>query len=157
MKMLRRSGIAALAVLALVTVAWAIQPGTDGTDKRNQNMGIRSAVLIQETNNATASAGAVTLNAAGSGIITTEALSSSAGSPYTLTLTNNMVAATDIVLASVQNGLNTAGNPYIKTITPAAGSVVIVVGNSTENSSAAFNNTLKISFLIIKQSALGSD
>jgi len=157
MKMLRRSGIAALAILALVTAAWAIQPGTSGTDKRLQQSGERSGVLIQVNNTATASAGAATLNAAGSGIITTEALSSAAGSPYTLTLTNNMVAAGDLVFATVQNALNTAGNPYIKTVTPAAGSVVIVVGNSTENSSAAFNNTLKIGFLIIKQSALGSD
>ena len=157
MKMLRRSGIAALAVFALVTVAWAIQPGTSGTEKRLQQSGERTGVLIQLNNTGTASGGAVTLNAAGSGIITTEALSSAAGSPYTLTLTNNMVAAADLVFATVQNGTNTGGDPYLKTVTPGAGSVVIVVGNTTEVVSTALNGTLKIGFLIIKQSALGSD
>ena len=157
MKMLRRSGIAALAVFALVTAAWAIQPGTSGTEKRLQQSGERTGVLIQLNNTGTASGGAVTLNAAGSGIITSESLSSAAGSPYTLTLTNNMVAAADLVFATVQNGTNTGGDPYILAVTPAAGSVAIKVGNDTANVSTAFNGTLKIGFLIIKQSALGSD
>jgi hypothetical protein len=157
MKMLRRSGIAALAVLALVTAAWAIQPGTSGTDKGLQQSGVRSGVLIQLNNAATASAGAATLNAAGSGVITTESLSSAAGSPYTLTLTNSMVAAADLVFATVQNGTNTGGDPYIQAVTPAAGSVVIRVGSATTTVSSALNGTLKIGFLIIKQSALGSD
>ena len=157
MKMLRRSGIAALAVFALVTAAWAIQPGTSGTEKRYQQSGVRVGVEIQLNNTATASGGAVTLNAAGSGVITTESLSSAAGSPYTLTLTNNMVAAADVVLATVQNGTNTGGDPHIMAVTPAAGSVVIRVGNDTAAVSSALNGTLKIGFLIIKQSALGSD
>lgn len=157
MKMHRYLATAAIALFAFAGVAWAIQPGTTGTEKRYQDSGFRTAVQIQKNNTATASGGAATLNAAGSGVITTESLSSAAGSPYTLTLTNNMIAAADVVLASVQNGSNTAGNPYIRRVTPAAGSVVITVGNSTENTPASFNGTLKISFLVIKQSTLGSD
>src|ERR1039458_4476183 len=67
-------------------------------------------------NTASAMRPAVTLNAAGSGVITTESLSSAAGSPYTLTLTNNMVAAADVVLATVQNGTNTGGDPHIMAV-----------------------------------------
>ncbi len=156
MKMLRPLLIG-VALLSAGVAALAVQPGTRGTDKLLQESGFRSAVLIQVNNTATATAGAATLNNAGSGIITSEALSTGQGSPYTLTLTNNMIAAADIVTATVQQGTGTTGNPFIKTVTPAAGSVVIVVGNSTETSPGSFNGTLKIGFVVIKQSALGSD
>lgn len=149
--------IGALASLALVGAALAIQPGTDGTEKRFQQQGLRSGVLIQANNTATASAGAATLNAAGSGIVTTESLTTLSGSLYTLTLTNNMVEATDLVFATVQYGTATTGHPYVRRITPASGSVVISIGNSPDTNVAAYNGTLKIGFLVIKQSANGSD
>jgi hypothetical protein len=155
--MMRKLLIAASALALIATAAYAIQPGTTGTNKASQQQGFRTGVLIQKNNTATATAGAATLNAAGSGIITTEALATAAGSPYTLTLTNNMVAAADLVFANVQYGTSTVGQPYIKTITPGAGSVVIVVGNSTETSSSVFNGTLKIGFFVLKQSANGAD
>ncbi len=109
--MTKRLLLGTVVALALGAAAYAIQPGTDGTEKRFQNQGLRSAVLIQENLTATASSNAATLNAAGSGIITTESLTTAAGSDYTLTLTNNMVAAADIVFATVQLGTSTVGNP----------------------------------------------
>lgn len=157
MKMLRPFGFAAIALLAVATAAWAIQPGTSGTNKQFQNSGFRTGVLIQKNNTATASAGAATLNAAGSGIVTTEAVTTLAGSDYTLTLTNNMVAAADLVYATVQNGSNTTGAPFIRTITPAAGSVVIVVRNGQGVVDTSLTGTLKIGFFVIKQSVTGSD
>lgn len=146
------------ALLALSAVAaLAIQPGTTGTEKRYQNQGLRSAVLLQRNRTATAVAGAATLNQAGSGVITTEALTTAPASDYTLTLTNNMIAAADIVLASVRYGTATLGQPYIKRVQEGSGTVVIVVGNSNENSVAPFNGTLQIKFLVVKQNADGSD
>jgi len=161
MKMLRRSGIAALALLALVTAAWAIQPGTSGTYKATQQQGVRVGVLECFNNAGTSSGGAVTLNGTGlnpssCGTITTEALTTLVGSDYTLTMTNNLVAAKDIILASVQNGTNTAGAPILRTITPAAGSVAFVIRNGA-STDATMNGSLKVNFYIIKQSAHDSD
>lgn len=157
MKMLRPLMIAGLAALALASAALAIQPGTRGTDKTLQESGFRSAVLIQANNTATATGGAATLNAAGSGIVTTESLTTLPGSLYALTLTNNMIEATDLVFATVQLGTATTGHPYVRRITPASGSVVISIGNSPDTNVASYNGTLKIGFLVVKQSANGSD
>lgn len=96
---------------------------------------------------ASATAGAATLNQP-SGVITSESLSTAAGGTYTLTLTNSKIAATDIVNVSLGLGTSTTGNPSITTVTPAAGSVVVVVQNI--HASGALNGTLKFSFDIIK-------
>jgi hypothetical protein len=144
-----------LALCVISSAALAIQPGTNGTEKRFQQSGLRSAVLLQQNLTATASSGAATLNAAGSGIVTTESVTTAAGADYTLTLTNNMISAGDIVLTSLQNGSNSAGIPTITTVTSSSNQVVILVHNF--HASAAFNGTLKISFLVIKQNANGND
>jgi hypothetical protein len=135
--------------------AYAAQPGTTGTEKRFQKEGLRAAVVLEQNLTASASSGAATLNAAGSGTITTESLSTAAGADYTLTLTDSMISAGDIVLTTVQNGTNSAGIPDITTVTPGSGQVVILVHNF--HASAAFNGTLKIAFFVIKQNANDSD
>jgi hypothetical protein len=151
-----RSALAAAVLsIGLASAAYAVQPGTTGTEKSFQNEGLRSGVLIQKTNTATATAGAATLNAAGSGVVTSEALTTAAAATYTLTLTNDMIAAGDVVLASVKYGTSTTGSPVVTQVTPAAGSVVIIVQNIA--ASAAVNGTLKISFVVVKQSLNGSD
>lgn len=156
--MIKRLALGTAAAIGIcIAAAWAIQPGTSGTEKQWQNSGFRTGVLIQKNNTATASAGAATLNAAASGVVTTESLTTVAGSDYTLTLTNNMIAATDIVLASVGNGSNSGGAPNLRAVTPAAGSVAIVVRNGQTVIDTSLNGTLKIGFVVIKQSALGSD
>lgn len=96
------------------------------------------------TKTATAVAGAATLNKA-SGQITTESLTTAAAADYTLTVTDSAIAATDLVMASFQLGTNTTGTPVIRSVTPAAGSLVIKVYNA--HASAAFNGTLVISFV----------
>lgn len=99
------------------------------------------------TKTAAATAGAATLNKA-SGIITSEALTTAAAATYTLTITDSSIAAADQVFASVQFGTSTTGLPAITTITPAAGSLVIVVRNA--HASAALNGTIKVSFISFK-------
>lgn len=99
------------------------------------------------TKTASATAGAATLSRY-AGVITTESITTAAGSNYTLTLTNTVIAAADQVYASVAFGTNTQGTPYVSTITPAAGSVVIVIKN--DHATLAFNGTLKVSFLVVK-------
>lgn len=155
--MTMRKLMLAAAALAFMgaSAAYAIQPGTSGTEKRFQQQGLRSGVLIQKNNTATAAAGAATLNAAGSGVITSESITTAAGSDYTLTLTNNMIAAGDVVLGAVNLGSSTGGDPAFKSVTPAAGSAVFIIRNTT--GSTSFNGTIQVRFLVIKQSATGSD
>lgn len=97
---------------------------------------------------AAATAGAATLNAQ-TGKVTSEALTTAQNGVYTLTITNNQVAAADIVLASVANGTNTQGSPVVTRVQPAAGSVVILVAN-LHASAQAFNGTIVVSFQVIK-------
>lgn len=100
------------------------------------------------TKTATASGGAVTL-AKLAGVITTESLTTAQNADYTLTITNSLVAAADQAFASVANGSNSAGSPVIRTVTPGASSLVIVVRN-IHASAVAFNGTLLISFFVLK-------
>lgn len=96
----------------------------------------------------TATAGAVTLNAQ-TGKVTTETLTTAQNANYTLTITNNQIAAADIVLVSFANGTNTQGTPVLLRVTPAAGSVAIVIRNA-HDSAQALNGTLVVSFQVIK-------
>ena len=110
-------------------------------------VGATKLVLDSGTKTATASAGAATLNKM-SGVITSESLTTAAGADYTLTLTDSDIAAGDTVVASVGNGSNTGGVPNLASITPGAGSAVIVIQNI--HATVALNGTLKIAFAIIK-------
>jgi len=134
-----RLGALVAACLALSLPAFALDLSLDGNLRGN-------------CGTATSSAGAVTLNNK-CGVITTEALTTVKDSEYTLTVTSSSIAAADIVIAMVQNALNTAGEPSITRVTPAAGSVAIVVKNLLTGplgTGASFNNTLKISYFTIK-------
>ena len=95
----------------------------------------------------TAAAGAVTL-AALQGKITTEALTTAANATYTLTVTNSLVAAADIVMVSLANGTNAQGQTVVLRATPAAGSFVVVVAN--KDAAQALNGTLVVSYQILK-------
>lgn len=108
---------------------------------------LTSAKLDTGTKTASATAGAATLNK-NAGVITSEALTTAAGATYTLTLTNSTIAAADQVFASVAYGTATAGMPCITRVTPAAGSVVIIVQNI--HASAALDGTIKIAFMVLK-------
>ena len=79
--------------------------------------------------------------------ITSEAITTAAGATYTLTITNSRVSASSTCLASVRFGTSTTGVPVITRITPASGSVVVVLQNI--HASAAFNGTLKLDLLVL--------
>lgn len=105
------------------------------------------ATLDADSSTATATAGAATLSKM-AGVVTSEALTTAAGADYTLTLTNTVVAAGDIVLASVDNGTNTTVGLAVNRVTAGAGSATILIRNT--HASAALNGTIKISFLVVK-------
>lgn len=94
---------------------------------------------------ATGTSNASTLNNK-AGVITTESATTAAGATFTETITNSAVAATDICFASVTTG--GTGTPAVTKVTPAAGSLVVIVQNI--HATAAFNATLKIAFACFK-------
>ena len=103
-------------------------------------------ILLGARASADATAGAATVNAQ-RGYVTSEALTTAAGSAYTLTLTNSRVAAASQVVATVEDGTNTQGIPMVGTVkVTAAGTVVIKVYNM--HASQAFNGTILISFTV---------
>lgn len=104
--------------------------------------------LKQTLGAAAATGGAATL-AALQGKITSEALTTAQNGVYTLTITNSLVAAADVVLASVANGTNTQGTPTITRVQPGASSITVLVSN-LHASAVALNGTIVISFLVIK-------
>lgn len=97
---------------------------------------------------AAATAGAATLDAY-AGKVTSEALTTAQNAIYTLTITNSLVAAGDVVMATVANGTNTQGTIQIGRVTPGAGSIAITVINK-HATSQALNGTIVVSFAVIK-------
>lgn len=95
----------------------------------------------------TAASAAATLNAQ-AGVITSEALTTAQNAFYTLVLTNNKIAATSLVFATVEDGSNTQGTPMIGQVKPGAGTCTIEVINK-HATSEALNGTLKIRFFVI--------
>jgi len=116
--------------------------------KQEVNAGELSLGAKGNTKTGTAAAGAVTY-AGPTGAITTEALTTAQDASYTLTITNSYSLATDIVLVSVANGTNTQGTTVVTKVTPANGSIVIVVTNK-HATAQALNGTLVISFATIR-------
>lgn len=80
------------------------------------------------------------------GLITTESSTTAAGASFTETITDTVVGATDVCVASVTT--TGTGTPIVSRVTPAAGSLVVIVMNN--HATAAFNAVLLISFACFK-------
>jgi hypothetical protein len=107
-----------------------------------------AAPFVNTIATAAAVSGAVTVTAL-QAKITSEALTTAQNAIYTLTVTDTLIEAGDIVLASVANGTNTQGSPVVTRVSPAAGSVVILVAN-LHASAQALNGTIVVSFQVFK-------
>ena len=95
---------------------------------------------------ATSTAHAATINNQ-TGVVTTEALTTAAGSTYTFTLTNSYITADSVVQVSVGKGTATTGVPVVAWVTPASGSAVIILQNI--HASAALNGTITLAFSVL--------
>lgn len=113
---------------------------------RNMQMSVRG--FGSDVGAASASAGAATVNDL-IGMVTTEALTTAQNAVYTLTITNDKIAATDLVFVTLGNGTNTQGTPTVTRVVPGASSVAIKVSN-LHATAEALNGTLKIGFMVIK-------
>jgi hypothetical protein len=130
-------GLAFLAALAFVQPTFAADIALDGYLR---------GLCTTTTAAGNGTAATATLNNK-CGVITTETLSSSTNSLYTLTLTNSAATVGDIVLATVGLGTATTGAPNVEQVTTTAGQVVISV---RQNTSTSFNGTLKINFFTVR-------
>lgn len=103
--------------------------------------------INSDSGTATASAGAATVNKM-AGVVTSESLTTAGLAAYTLTLTNSVIAAADMVFVSVADGSNTQGTVVVGRVTPGSGSCTILIQNV--HASQALNGTVVISFLVVK-------
>jgi hypothetical protein len=102
------------------------------------------ASISQASLTTTATGATTTLNSR-AGVITTEAITSVLQTQtYTLTVTNTFVTGTDICMASIANGTNTQGVPFLSRVTPGAGTIAFVLGNAI---TSPVSGTMKISFI----------
>ena len=94
---------------------------------------------------ATATAGAATCNGQ-SGTVTSESLTTAAGSSYSLTLSDSLITASSVVIGVSGNGTNTGGavTGHVK-CTPGSGTATCVAYN---DGATPFNGTIKIIFII---------
>lgn len=95
----------------------------------------------------TLSSNAGTLNAI-AGKVTTEALTTAAAGAQALVLTNDLVDAADIVIATINGGTSTTGSAELKAVATAD---TITFTLTNRHASAAFNGTFIIGYLVIKQ------
>lgn len=140
---LRRIVIVACSAILMLSVAKAAIDGTESSMQRQQ---VSVGQLQIGMGTGTASSNAVTINN-GSGVITTEALTTTAGSTQAITLTNNRIAAGDIVFAIVDPA-SSAGTPTVANVAVSANTAVILVKNI--HGSNALNAAIKIYFMVVK-------
>ena len=95
-------------------------------------------------NTQTSTANAATSNTL-SGRIVTEALTTAAGANYTMTLTNSAITALSQMQVAVYSGTNTTPGLMVFSVTPAAGSAVILIRN---NGTVALNGTIVIAYQV---------
>ena len=122
--------------------------GAPATENLYRNAVLAVDGISKELNSATATAGAATATGL-AGKVTSEALTTAQDATYTLTVTNTAVAAADLVFVNVANGTNTQGTPVVCTVTPAAGSFVVVLKNK-HASAQALNGTLVFHYLVVR-------
>lgn len=94
---------------------------------------------------AVSTAAAATVNHTG-GTITTESLTTAAGTDYTFTLTNANICPDSVPMFTIGSGTNTTMPFYVHSVAITPGQAVLKIRNG--HASAAFNGTMKIWFAI---------
>lgn len=134
------------ATAAVTTTSPTLSAGGADTDINLQLSGKGvGTVMIGDSCTATASAGAATCSAQRM-VITSESLTTAAGTDYNLTVTNTRVTSSSIILCSGANGTNSTEGVGIRRTQPGSGSFVVRVRN--DNTLSAFNGTVKVSCVV---------
>lgn len=101
-----------------------------------------------QSSTGTAASKAVTMNVS-SGRITSEALTTATAAEDIITLTNNRIAAGDMILWSIGSGTNTQGALLQGGVKVTANTAVFTFGNA--HASEALNGTVVIDFIVVKR------
>lgn len=104
--------------------------------------------ILGENQQTTTAGNTPTINA-NTGKFTTATLTTAANTSATITLTNSKITSTSNVLVYIEGysgTYSTNGVPRVFRVTPAAGSVAIVIGNISAN---ALNGTLTLKFIVL--------
>lgn len=106
-----------------------------------------TGVTITKANvtQATSATTAVTANGY-AGVITTVSETLAGGANLTFTFNNNKIVAGSVIQITLDESLNTAGQPVVRIGVPVNGSVPIYIHNHGTN---ALNNVLKIHYLVV--------
>jgi hypothetical protein len=126
---------------AQVTMFKGLTPGL------TVKVGTGGIAAVKTTGTAVSTVHAATLNT-DSGTITTEALTTAGLATYTFTLTDSLITATSKVFVTITNGTNSQGSLAGATVTPGAGSAVILVPNL--HATQALNGTIVIGFDVVQ-------
>lgn len=102
------------------------------------------SMIILDKATATTTGAAATINKE-AGVLTTESLTTAAGSAYAITLTNSKIASTSVILTSWMGGTNTVPNINISAVA-GSGSATISVRNN--DPSASLNGTVIVGFVV---------
>jgi fructoselysine-6-P-deglycase FrlB-like protein len=94
----------------------------------------------------TCSSNAVTINAP-AGAITTESLTTAAGSAQAITLTNSYVTTGDLIFVTRNGGTSTTGTLELNA-TAGSGTATITLTN--RHASAAFNGTFILAYRVVR-------
>lgn len=101
--------------------------------------------IIFAKGTATTTTGAATVNQQ-SGVLTTPALTTAAGSAYVITLTNSLIATTSVLLTSLMGGTNTVESISVVGIS-GSGTATITLNNI--GPTAALNGTVIVGFTVL--------
>lgn len=119
-------------------------PEVENRLHRNEIVGL--AGLASDVGTVTTTSEAGTLNDL-MGRVTTNALNAIAGATESIVITNNKVAAGDIVLATI-NGGTSAGTPILDRAVATANTITFTIRNI--HASAALDGTVIIGYTVIK-------
>jgi hypothetical protein len=125
-----------VAIVAAKADINAMQAGTATRTKLNVTGGVATS---------TALAGTIS---AGTGLLTTEALTTAAAGTAVFVITNTLAAAGDVVLVQRQGGTSTTGSLETSAVCTAG---VITLTLTNRHASVAFNGTFIFGFLLVKQ------
>lgn len=120
-------------------------PPTD-VESRFARQRVRVGDIESDAGTGTCVTNAVTINRM-AGVITTEALTTAAGSTQAITLTSDHIEAGDMVQATCDPGAS-AGTPTVANVTVTASTAAILLKNI--HATNALTAAVKIYFLVIK-------
>lgn len=136
------------------TDEWTVYQASTGRIKKATALEVATYVANSGASTAstatTASAGAITNNSR-FGAITTDTLTTTGQSAYTLTITNSTVTVGDLIMATLDNGTNTTGIAVLPKVHAGAGVMNVTIVNAATTATNPFGGTLVFNYAVFKK------